>query len=157
MKRLFFQFFLVGSLLILISACDKNRVFDDYKSIPENGWEKDSLVSFDFNIARATQKHNLYLNVRNKTSYNYSNLWLFVEITDPDGTVKKDTIEITLAEPTGKWLGEGFGGLKTRVTIFRRDVTFNKTGIYNIKIQQGMRENNLRGISDIGFRVEKTE
>jgi gliding motility-associated lipoprotein GldH len=157
MKRLFIQFFLAGSLLIMISACDKNRVFDDYKSIPENGWEKDSLVSFDFNIARATQKHNLYLNVRNKTSYNYSNLWLFVEITDPDGTVKKDTIEITLAEPTGKWLGEGFGGLKTRVTIFRRDVTFNKTGIYNIKIQQGMRENNLRGISDIGFRVEKTE
>lgn len=159
MNRFLLPFVLTVIVILFVSSCDENRVFDDYKSIPMSGWEKDSLVNFSFNIANTRQEYNLYLNVRNKTSFNYSNLWLFVEITDPGSAVtEKDTVEIILArEPSGKWLGEGFGGLKTRVSTFRSYFTFDKMGDYNVTIRQGMRENNLKGISDIGFRVEKTE
>ena len=157
MKRPSFTFFLTGIVILFLSSCDKNKVFDNYKSIPVGGWEKDSPVTFNFDITSTGQKYNLYLNIRNKTSYNYSNLWLLIEITEPDGAIKKDTVEIIIATPAGKWLGEGFGEFKTRISMFQRDVTFNKTGIHTIKIQQGMRENNLKGISDVGFMVEKIE
>ncbi|MDR2910359.1 MAG: gliding motility lipoprotein GldH [Bacteroidales bacterium] len=157
MNRLLLPFFLTGIVMLLISSCDKNKVVDNYKAIPIRGWERDSLVNFDFNVINTNRKYNLYLNVRNKTSYNYSNLWLFVDITEPGGNLKKDTVEITLAEPDGKWLGKGFDGLKTHVNIFKSSFTFDKPGVYNVKIQQSMRENNLKGINDIGFRVETTE
>lgn len=157
MKRLLLTFFFTGTVILFLSSCDKNKVFENYKSIPVSGWEKDSPAIFDFNITNTSWQYNLYLNVRNKTSYSYSNLWLFVEITEPDGVVKKDTVEITIADHAGKWLGEGFGELKTRTSMFRRDVTFSQTGVYTIKIQQGMSESNLKGISDVGFMIEKTE
>lgn len=157
MKRLLLTFFLTGVVISFLSSCNNNSVFDNYKSISVSGWEKNSPVIFNFNIVNAGQQYDLYLNVRNKTSYKYSNLWLFIEITEPDGGIfKKDTVEISIAAPNGEWLGEGFGELRTRVSMFGRDVTFSQTGVHTIKIQQVMRENNLKGISDIGFMVEKT-
>ena len=157
MKQFFCQLLLIASVLIVITGCDQNRVFEKYKSIPESGWNKDSLISFDIPVESTTQNHNLYINVRNEITYSYSNLWLFIEIVQPDGKALKDTCEITLALPTGKWLGKGFGGLKTVQSIYKRNVYFPEIGHYKINIQQGMREANLKGISDIGLRVEKTE
>ena len=157
MKRLLFSLFLTGIAALFLTSCYNNRVFDNYKSIPTSGWKKDSSVIFSFDIASTSQQYNLYLNVRYRTGYKYSNLWLIVEITAPDGTTKEDIVEITLADSTGKWLGEGFGGLKTIVNIFHRGDTFDKTGVYTVKIQQSMSEDNLKDINDIGFMVEKIE
>ena len=155
MKRIkSYTFFLFGILLIIFSACDRNRVFEEYKPIPDSVWSQDSLMQFTVPVSDTLQYHNLYINVRNGVSYSYSNLWLFIEIVQPDGKAVKDTFEITLADPSGKWLGDGFGGLKTLQTVYRRNVYFPISGEYKITIQQGMREENLSGISDIGLRVE---
>lgn len=154
MKKVF-QFLCIGLFLAAFSACDTNRVFDEYQPIFESNWQKDSLVVFDIPISDTLQNHNLYVNIRNDVNYGYSNLWLFVEIEQPDGMAVQDTFEMVLAEPSGKWLGEGFGGLKTRRAMYRSNVFFPGSGDYKISIQQGMRDNILEGISDVGFRVEK--
>jgi gliding motility-associated lipoprotein GldH len=157
MKKLNHPFLLFGLLLIVFSACDRKKVFEDYKSIPDAVWNQDSLVMFTIPVTDTLQHHNLLVNVRNEVSYPYSNLWLFIEIVQPDGETVKDTFEVALADPSGKWLGDGFGGLKTLQAMYRRNVYFPETGKYEINIQQGMREKNLSGISDIGFRVEKIQ
>ncbi len=143
-------------LLVILSACDKTRVYDRFKEIPDSTWHKDSIVVFEVPVDDTLQNHNLLIQIRNETNYRFSNLWLFIEITQPDGGTVKDTFEVLLAEPSGRWLGEGFGGLKTRQIIYRRDVYFTVPGIYTVAIQHGMREENLEGIHDVGFRVEKT-
>ena len=157
MKKLLSAFFLFVLILIVFSACDRNKVFEDYKTIPEALWNKDSLVQFNVPVTDTTIYHNLYVNVRNDVSYPYSNIWLFIEIEDPLGEAVTDTFEVTLAEPSGKWLGDGFGGLKTLQRVYRRNIYFPVSGNYKINIRQGMREENLGGISDIGFRVEKNK
>lgn len=150
-----FQFLCVGLLFAAFTACDTNRVFEEYQPIYEGNWHKDSLVVFDIPISDTLQNNNLYINIRNDISYGYSNLWLFVRIEQPGGMAVKDTFEMVLAEPSGKWLGEGFGGLKTRQAMYRSNVFFPDSGDYKISIEQGMRETILEGISDVGFRVEK--
>lgn len=157
MKKTGFQLLLFLILLAIFSACDKNKVFEEYKSIPQTGWNKDSLLVFEIPIQDTLQNHNLFINVRNDIKYKYSNLWLFIEIASPDGKTNTDTFEITLADPTGKWMGTGFGGIKTRQVVYKRNVFFPASGNYTINIQQGMRNINLSGISDIGFRIEKQE
>ncbi|MCY1721722.1 gliding motility lipoprotein GldH [Prolixibacteraceae bacterium Z1-6] len=152
-----FQWIIVGCFLTVLSACDTNRVFDQYQPIPEDGWQKDSLVVFHIPIVDTIQNHNLYINIRNDINYQYSNVWLFVTIEQPGGIAIRDTFEMVVADASGKWLGEGFGGIKTREVIYRRNVYFPNSGIYKIVIQHGMRENNLEGISDIGFRVEEVK
>ena len=155
MKQLKFQLLLIGCLLFILAACDNSRVFDQYKPIPKAGWNKDSLVVFSVPVTDTVQKHNMYINVRNDVDYPYSNLWLFVDIIQPGGKALKDTFELSLADPAGKWLGEGMGGVKTRKVIYRRNVYFPVSGTYKIELQQGMRKDNLKGIRDIGIRIEK--
>lgn len=140
---------------IMIASCDKKMVFEKYKAIPPAGWHKDSLIIFNIPVFDTLQNHNLYIDIRNETTYKYSNLWLFIEIMQPNGKTMKDTFELVLAEPSGEWLGSGIGAIKTRQSILRRGVYFPVPGEYTVKIQQGMREDVLKGIHDVGFRVEK--
>ncbi|HYQ57575.1 MAG TPA: gliding motility lipoprotein GldH [Draconibacterium sp.] len=153
----FFQSILFAGILVMLAACDPHSVFDQYKPINKGVWNKDSLVVFNVPVTDTLQNHNLYINVRNNVNYRYSNLWLFITIEQPGGEAVKDTFELVLANPSGQWLGEGRGGLKDLKTIYRRNVFFPVSGDYTINLQQGMRNEELKGISDVGVRVEKAK
>lgn len=147
------------TLLLIVTAvisCDRKRVFEAYKTLDEKGWNKDSIVVFNFPLTDTTRNHNLYVNIRNKGTYGYSNLWLFLSIGSPDGKTVTDTVEFSLAEPNGRWKGSGIGDLHDNQILYKKSVFFPKTGKYTFSIKQGMRDNVLQGIRDIGLRIEKT-
>jgi gliding motility-associated lipoprotein GldH len=99
--------------------------------------------------------YDVYVNIRNRGDYPYQNLWLFLNKTTPDSLQSKDSIECYLADKRGKWLGTGIGSIKEMPVLYKQNVRFNKPGIYRYKIVQGMRDSILKGINDIGMRVEK--
>lgn len=149
-----------------VCSCDSNRVFDEYKSVP-NQWHKDSIISFNVIPPDSTNNYNLFVNLRNTNEYKYSNLFLIVEMDYPNGKIQKDTLEYKMADPNGKLLGKGFTDVKENKLWYKgfdRPFVFNESGEYKIKIQHAMRKNgqvngidNLEGITDIGFRIEKPE
>lgn len=158
MKKLTFSVFLfIAVVTFLLVGCDNHRVFEDYHQINKRGWHKDSLVVFQFPVTDSLQNHNLYINVRNDLNYNYQNLWFFISIKQPGNIAVTDTFEVLLATASGKWLGEGFGGIKEIQKEYRNNVFFPLTGIYEVSLQHGMRNDWLEGIHDIGFRVEKSD
>ncbi len=152
--------FFIALMSVLVS-CDSNRVFDKYKSVPDQ-WHKDSIITFNISPPDSTSKHNLFVNLRNTSDYKFSNLFLIVEMNFPNGKVLKDTLEYQMAKPNGEFLGEGFSDLKENKLWYKEGVVFNETGEYKVNIQHAMRINgevngveNLEGITDIGFRIEK--
>lgn len=145
--------FLFFSLLV---SCDRGRVYDTFLRIPEAEWHADSLKFYEFEINDTQQNHNIYFNIRNDRTYAFSNLWLFVSIIPPEGAIVNDTIQVLLADPGGKWLGKGFTGLYTSQAPYRTQVFFPVEGKYTIRIQHGMRPEVLKGLTDIGIRVERT-
>jgi gliding motility-associated lipoprotein GldH len=149
-------FLLIMGLLFGISACDRRRVFESYRELDKNGWNKDSIVVFDVTLTDTIINNNLFVNIRNKGNYPYSNIYLFLSIGSPDGKLLTDTVEFTLAEASGKWKGSGIGGLYDNQILYKSSVYFPKKGDYIFSIKQGMRDNVLQGISDIGIRIEKT-
>jgi gliding motility-associated lipoprotein GldH len=152
------KFFLVGILsLLVVISCDKNRVYEQYRSVESAGWHKDTLLNFDFEIDNSNQAYNLLLNVRNVEAYPFSNLWLFVDIIAPDSTSVRDTLEYTLAHPNGKWTGNGASGVYHNNFMFRSNVFFPVKGNYRFVIQQAMRDDMLKGITNIGLRIEKKQ
>jgi len=158
LKNRILLFYLMFSLLIV--SCDSNSVYDNYKSIP-NSWHKDSIVSFKVTPPDSTNAYNLFVNLRNTTTYKYNNLFLIVEMVFPHGKTIKDTLEYKMAEPNGKLLGEGYMDIKENKLWFKQDIVFKEKGEYTINIQHAMRENGkvngiieLEGITDIGFRIE---
>ncbi len=146
----------------ILASCDSKRIFDEYQSVPDQ-WHKDSIISFNISPPDATSKHNLFVNLRNNNDYKFSNLFLIVEMNFPNGRVLKDTLEYQMAKLTGEFLGEGFSSIKENKLWYKEGVVFSESGDYIVNLQHAMRVNGevkgvetLEGITDIGFRIEKT-
>lgn len=144
-------------------ACDKDRVFDEYQAV-QRGWNKDSVYTFKLGELDSLKTYNLFIDVRNDSQYQYSNLFLITQIQFPKGKVVSDTLEYEMAKPDGTWLGTGFGDIKESKLWYKKNVRFTEPGEYQVKIKQAMRKNgevdgieNLKGITDIGFRIEKSK
>lgn len=155
----FFSFVSVAVLLFvatLFSSCDVGRVFEENKTIRDYNWDYNLPLAFTVNIADTVSNHDMYLNVRNAGFYKFSNLFLFVNTIIPGGETLRDTVEITLAAPDGKWLGDGLGDIYDNRYLFRKGFKFPKTGDYRIELIQAMRVNPLPGIMDAGVRIEKS-
>ena len=155
------SFLLILLLAFVFISCDSDRVFDDYKSLPSQ-WNKDSILTFNFKNIDTLQSYNLFINVRNNNDFEYSNLFLISEIQFPQGKVITDTLEYEMAMPNGKWLGTGFGDVKENKLWYKEKVRFPESGNYKVSIKHAMRKNgseqgieNLKGITEIGFRIEK--
>lgn len=86
--------------------------------------------------------------------YPYQNLWIFCNEEQPIGELKRDTIECMLADNFGKWYGRGISLFQSSFQI-RSKYKFPYAGQYTFSFQQGMRDKNLKGIQEIGFRIEK--
>ncbi len=151
---------ILGLFLIFLVSCDEKRVYDEYESVKD--WHRDSLVSFQVKNIDTTQVYDLFINIRNDNQYQYSNLFLITEMHFPQGKVISDTLEYEMSKPDGEWLGAGFGDIKESKLWYKQNVRFDEAGDYKVDIQQAMRKNgevngieNLEGITDVGFRIEK--
>jgi len=144
-------------LLLLVSACDPNQVFERNFELPNNVWGKDSSITIDVDIKDTISPHNIYINVRNTSRYEMQNLFLFVNTTSPNGIVLRDTFECYLADARGKWTGSGWGDIYDNQFIYKQNVRFPVSGTYKFEYIQAMRTDKLKFISDIGLRIEKVE
>lgn len=154
---------LIVCLGLGLISCDSNRIFDEYKTVP-NQWHKDSIIEFEITPPDSTEAYNLFVNLRNTSAYKYSNLFLIVEMDFPNGKKMKDTLEYQMTKPNGEFLGTGFLDIKENKLWYKEEVVFSESGNYLVKIQHAMRENgqvagveNLEGITDVGFRIEKVQ
>ncbi len=126
---------------------------------PLNGaWDKKAEQVFDFDIQDAQNPKNLIFVVRNNNSYPYSNIRVIVNFEDVKNKKKEtDTLNYILAKPNGEWIGTGFGETKETLFQYRMNYTFPQNGAYKIGMVQAMRHDTLRGIEDIGIRIESVK
>lgn len=149
---------LVGFLLLMlafVSCSDEEVVFQKSVEFPTDGWSKDSAAVFDYSSADTVGKYSIVVDLRNDGSYRYQNFWLFVRSMSPDSVVYSDTLECVLADNKGRWIGEGSGSMRHLPVMFLSEVQFPKQGKYSFELTQGMREDVLKGIHDIGLRIIK--
>jgi gliding motility-associated lipoprotein GldH len=144
-------------LLLLFSACDPNRVYENNIHIADNSWDRNAPVNFEIPISDTINPHSIYFNIRHNTDYSYNNLFLFVDTYYPNGAHRRDTVECVLADYTGKWYGEGLGDIKENQILINRGVVFPMFGVYKFTLEQAMRTESLEGIEDIGIRIEKMQ
>lgn len=142
-------------LLGLLISCDPNRVYDQNVRIINQSWNKDSLIKFQFHIEDTISLHKFYLNIRHNTDYPYSNIYFFMNGIFPNGNKTRDTIECLLADPRGNWLGKGAGKIRDNRILLREHLRFPVRGDYTFEIEQAMRQISLKGVEDIGIRIEK--
>ena len=155
--------FLILFTVLLLVSCDKKRVFDQYKTVGE-AWQKDSIASFTYNNQDTTERYDLFLNLRSNNDYPFNNIFLIVSMETPGGMTKVDTLQYQMAEADGKLLGEGFSDVKESKLYYIEKYKFSAIGDFKIGIQQAVRqsgkvagEKELKGITEVGFRIEKLD
>jgi gliding motility-associated lipoprotein GldH len=142
-------------VLISLSACQSKTLFDNTKSLPGDVWKSGQIIRFDVDLNDTQSSCKFYFNLRHSTSYRYSNIFLFINTTFPDGKEARDTVECVLADPSGKWLGKGISNIRDNQVLLRRGIRFQQQGTYIFEIEQAMREPELEGIMDVGLRIVK--
>lgn len=148
-------FFPLISLLMALTGCDDRRFYEKTAKIPEGIWRSDNILPFPVVISDTLATYNLYIDIRNDLGYQYSNLYIFFRTIHPNGRLTRDTIEFTLADYDGKWIGSGSGSLRSVRFMFQQGLRFRMTGNYLFMLEQAMRTEELKGIRDIGFRIDK--
>jgi gliding motility-associated lipoprotein GldH len=149
--------FLLVLTATLVFSCDRNRLYEEHAALAKDSWNVNDRIAFTVTIPDPVCCYNIYLDIRNGRDYPYSNLYLFMNTEMPGGGVSRDTIELTLADYDGRWLGSGMGNVKFSRFLLRRGFGFPQTGQYRFVFEQAMRVNALKGILDIGLRVEKQQ
>lgn len=141
-------------LLLHTQSCDSGMVYDQY--IPtENGmWSWRDAMEFKVDISDTVSMHNIYLQVRHTVEYPMSNLYMFVHVKSPSGQHLKDTINLVLAAPDGKWTGKGNSNIRELMLLYRKQSKFSIPGIYVFTLEQAMREPELP-VCDVGVRIER--
>ncbi|MFD2908649.1 gliding motility lipoprotein GldH [Flavobacterium ardleyense] len=152
-------------LAVFFFSCDKTRVFDEYKKL-DGTWKKADTLHFTFEQNDTINPYHLFLNVRNNNDYPFSNMYVIVSLKEPGekATTKVDTLEYLMANPDGSLLGEGFSDVKESKLWYLENFKFNRAGKYNVEVVQAVRETgdiegveDLRGITELGLRIEKTK
>ncbi|MDR0506898.1 MAG: gliding motility lipoprotein GldH [Dysgonamonadaceae bacterium] len=134
-------------------ACSQKEAFFEFHSFPESEWLRSDVVNFQFKPEDISLKYDIFLEIRNNNKYPFRNIWLFVDVIAPDGKQRSDTVNIELADVYGKWHGRGISLFSCSVP-YETDVQYLYSGTYTYAIRQGMREETLNGISDIGLSVK---
>ena len=147
--------FLFG-LLLLLSSCGHSVAYNAFVSLPMEGWHEDSVLSYDVCVADSTIDYDILIVVRHTNKYAYQNLWLFVDIEKDSVSLRRDTIECYMANERGEWLGGGLS-IHELPLLYSDSYQFANSGEYNISITQGMREDTLIGIKEVGVKIIRNE
>lgn len=156
-------------LLILIfvgfiSCNSNNTVFDAYETLDNGIWKANDPIEFSFSITDTLSRNNVFINLRNNNAYDYSNLYVITNLNFPDGKKIVDTLKYRMTDNEGNFLGSGFSEIKENKLFYKEQKVFPMSGEYSVSIWQAMRKNGevnqikeLKGISDVGLKIEKIE
>ena len=148
------KIFVLFSVLLMLSGCS-NPSEQVYMKNLNGDWNKKAEQKFDFKVNDAQHPKNIIFVVRNNGDYPYSNIRFIVNFEDLKSKKKTvDTLNYILAKPNGEWIGKGFGDTKETLFQYKLNYKFPQNGDYSIGVIQAMRNDNLKGIEDIGVKIE---
>lgn len=137
---------------MLLASCQSRIVYSEFRELSSSGWHEDSVLHYVADITDSLAAYDILFTVRHNAQYPYQNLWLFVGEEMADGTMRYDTVECYLADDRGRWLGAGMRTYELPM-LYESQHRFVRSGKHTFTLQQGMREESLRGITDIGLQI----
>lgn len=143
---------------LLLGACGSGkRDYSRWDHLPAKGWaygDTISLLPVDTTLSDndSIVTGALEVALRHSSDYPYSNLWL--EVTyHSERHMMRDTLDITLADVYGRWLGSGFGA------SYQQSVLINPSAVIDVTrpvmVRHIMRVDTLQGIDQVGVFIQR--
>lgn len=155
---------MAACLLILSSCTHTPFVVDDYQEIPQRKWSYDFHPKAELQVSDTKTPYRFYINLRHTEEYRYSNIYMLIQQQPllPNGLATQEAeqvkrVEITLAKPDGRWLGQQSGNLYGYKELVMDEYFFPDTGLWRVTLEQNMRDETLEGVVSVGFRIEEAQ
>jgi len=144
-------------ILFILNSCDKSRIYEQNFDFPDNKWEENKELIFDFEVPDHRQMYNVLYNVRYSVDYPFYNLYIKYNLLDSAGTEINQKLQgmDLMDSKTGKPFGKGVSGVYDYRILALPGYIFPYSGKYKIKVRQYMRQNPLPNIYSFGLRLEK--
>ncbi|MBN2662076.1 MAG: gliding motility lipoprotein GldH [Bacteroidales bacterium] len=149
------KFFLILFSIALFSACSNNHYYEENAPIPQEAWNVTQAVVFSAQINDINKFYNLKINISHKNNYEYNNLWLFIKTTSPSGKMQIDTMNCILTDYNHYWIGKCKKDNCKLTVNFADSVKFIEPGLYEFEIIQGLRQDIIQNITEIGFIIDQ--
>ncbi len=151
------QVLFVVMVFMVMTACDPSRVYETNYDFPDRYWAKEIHPAFKFDIPQAG-KYNLYLNVRNESSFKNANLYFTYYVYDSAGEVLDSKLksEFLFDAKTGEPFGRTVLGDIYDHQIPLTSFDFKHPGAYVFEVEQFTRQDSVWGMRSVGLRVERT-
>ena len=153
----------VISILIFckfISCVENNSIRIDKDIL--NGWDIEESMKFEIKDT-IDFPTNIFFHIRNNNDYPFSNIFLIASLKSNQNIYEIDTLEYTMANNKGEWLGKGFSVIKESKLSWKRGWKPNFSPPYLFEIKQANRkigqikgDKKLFGIITFGLSIEKT-
>jgi gliding motility-associated lipoprotein GldH len=143
---------LIIILLSVASCAPDDNYYSQFYTIQDNAWYyADSLV-FTPEPKDSIIKCDVLLSVRHDNKFRYSNLWLELSTPLNDSVMRRDTINVRLADVYGTWLGKGAAVSYNYTDTVFRNLTVVRGRPFIIK--HIMRPDTVRNIERVGLIFE---
>ena len=144
-------------LLFFLAGCDQLVLFEKNTRLEQAEWNYLEKPAFEVMVEDTNASYAAFVNIRFEADYNYSNLFFLFNMQMPNGSQKQERIECELFDKDGLPLGKGLGDLFFIRYRIPRISRFHQIGTYQFMLEQNMRVDHLKGIHDIGIRIEKVK
>ena len=142
-------------LLLFVISCTQKTTFSH--SLSKDQWNYNDTIIFTHNIDDIENTYRMSLFFRNTMNYSFQNIYLLIETHFEDQIISVDTLQYLITDKYGRWYGRGFGNTRDNYFMFEENKKFNLSGEYRFKLEHGMRQNPLKGVNKIGFKIEKND
>lgn len=142
---------IAAAMLIMVSCQRKPAMAHAcFQHLPASGWMRSMPLYFSPEYDDSAASYDIRLAVRHDNSFSFRNLSLVVDIIAEDSTVKRNAVDMTLADEYGNWTGGGFGALYQIVIPVAKGYTPSRAR--QVVIWQTMAGcDTLNGVADIGI------
>jgi gliding motility-associated lipoprotein GldH len=140
----------------LLTACQEQPFFQQSYSFKNNTWARKNSPSFKVEIKDTSKAYNFILTLRNATSYEYSNVWIYLNSKSPNKEFAREPFELKITDEKGRWLGQKTGSIVENRLVFRNR-KLSKPGTYTFVFEQGITKKVLYNVLDLGLEIEEVK
>lgn len=154
--RLLFSIIGVAIMTMVCGCTTTPGDYSGFVALDSDGWAYGDTVELIPTALDSVAPMKVTVSLRHNDRFPYRNLWLEVsykERMQDSIRLRRDTVNIEMADTYGRWLGHGIG------TSYQCSADVN-CGVNivagsTVKIRHVMRVDTLRGIEQIGIAIQK--
>lgn len=149
--------YIIGvALLLLLTACNRQTVYNHYEHTPVTGWEKNDTLIFYTEPLTATSQYVEEVGVRISGDYPFMSLILIIDQTIlPSFETRSDTLTCSLIDERGNAKGYGVSHYQYKFPLMT--LPLREGDRLHISVRHDMKREILPGISDVGIKLSRKD